>query len=58
VLRAAELIAGNRTQSVRIISDGPSIEGEIRWISRTRAGVKFDHPINLAELNAPLAKAV
>ena len=83
VLRAAELIAANRTQSVRIrnvstggaaiepcshlspgmrvklnISDGPSIEGEIRWISRTRAGMKFDHPINLAELNAPLAKAV
>ena len=83
VLRAAELITGTRTQSVRIrnvstggaaiepcshvspgmrvklnISDGPMIEGEIRWISRTRAGMKFDHPINLAELNAPLSKAV
>jgi hypothetical protein len=40
------------------ITDGPLIEGEVRWVSRSRAGIKFDHPIDVRDITAaPLAKA-
>ena len=39
------------------ISDGPSIEGTVRWVTQNRAGVEFDRAISMEDLNAPMAWA-